>query len=136
MRITTQMKRDAERMAKRMSALTDSKFEFEPKIVGNTDIEFYGPNYFDMQDKGVQGIKSGSSKAGYKYKKPYDVPASAFSDYTSDVSHQFAIARSVENKGIKAKEYVKEFKTDTQLLDIITDFGEEMITSTIDNINN
>ena len=127
MKVTTQMKRDADRMSSRMRELTDNKFEFDAKITGDVDIEFYGPDYFEMQDKGVQGIKSGSSKAGYKYKKPYNIPASSFSKYTSDKSAQFAIARSVENKGIKAKNYTDKFMRDESILDLIADIYAELI---------
>ena len=116
----------------RLREITDMKFTFEVKY-RNGELIVTSADYFAFQDQGVKGIKSGSSKAGYKFKKPYDLPASAFKDYTSDVSHQFAIARSIENKGIKAKEYTKDFDTDRRLYDIIADMYEEIIINKINN---
>ena len=112
----TDAHRAAENIVLRMKKLTDNKFTFEYKLT-NDGIEFYSADYFDYVNKGVEGIKSGKSKAGYKYKAPYDIPASAFSKYTSDRSAQFAIARSVENKGIKAQDYTEKFDKDKSIID-------------------
>lgn len=131
MKITNKAKRAADRVADRLGKITKDKFEFDVKLRGDVELNFYTEPYFKYVDQGVKGIKSGSSKAGYKYKKPYNIPASSFSKYTSNTSEQFAIARSVENKGIKAKEYIKDFIVDRDVDDLVSSLGKIII---IDNI--
>lgn len=89
-----------------------------------------GEEYFLYNDAGVAGTMSGTSKAGFKYgdKAP---PASAFSKYTSDKSAQFAIAVSIKQHGIKAKNYTELFMNDSIILDLIADLYEEILIITI-----
>lgn len=74
-------------------------------VVKKTVLAIVAPSYAKYQDKGVAGNSSGKSLAGYKFgsKMP---PPSAFSRYTSDTGEQFAIARSIQKKGFKAKKYI------------------------------
>ena len=77
-------------------------------------------DYYKFIDQGVAGTESGSSKGGFKYgnKMP---PASAFSKYTSDKNAQFAIAKSIQKKGIEAKNYTKEIEDADIFEDTIED---------------
>ncbi len=70
------------------------------------NIEIKAPLYAKYQDKGVKGIESGRSLAGYKFgsKMP---PPKAFSRYASKEKEQFAIAKSVHKKGIPAKKHIE-----------------------------
>ena len=79
-----------------------------PKVrveVKRTKLFINAPYYAKFQDKGVAGNKSGKSLAGYKFKGKMPPPV-VFEKYTSDVSEQFAIAKSIQKKGFKAKKYI------------------------------
>ena len=79
-----------------------------PKVkveVRRTTLFINAPSYAKYQDKGVAGNKSGKSLAGYKYGSEMP-PPSAFSRYTDDKGEQFAIAKSIQEKGFKAKKYI------------------------------
>jgi hypothetical protein len=121
----------AQKICDRMKTLTDDKFEFEYKIT-DEGIEFITEDYFALQDDGVKGLKSGSSKAGYKFDAPYNIPPSAFAKYTSDKNKQFAIARSVENRGITPKNYVDKFNKDKIIFGLLEDIYAEFIKNIID----
>jgi len=118
--------RHIRRLNKRLSELTRDKFKFESEVNKDT-INIYGEDYFKFQDEGVKGIESGKSEGGHKFKKPYNIPASSFSKYTSDKSAQFAMARSVEKKGIKPKNYTDKFAKDPEIDNIVEDIYADMI---------
>lgn len=101
----------------RMSQLTDNKFVFEGTINGNV-LEFSTEMYYKFQDKGVKGTVSGSSKEGYSFSEAMP-PPSAFSKYASSTNAQFAIAKSIQQKGIKAHNYTDKISNDSQILDMI-----------------
>ena len=75
-------------------------------IVTKNKLLITAPFYAKFQDKGVKGVKSGKSLAGYKYGKRGAPPPAAFSRYTTDISEQFAISRSIYQNGFKAKKYI------------------------------
>lgn len=65
------------------------------------EMDYYGV----YQDQGVSGLKR-------KYDTPFTFrdkmpPISAFSSYTSNLSEQFAIAKSIQTWGIKPKNFIK-----------------------------
>jgi hypothetical protein len=66
------------------------------------DIEML--NYGEFQDKGVNGTER-SFGSPYSFRK--QIPSSSFSGYTSNISGQFAIARSVMKKGIRPKNFIE-----------------------------
>jgi hypothetical protein len=128
----------------------DGKIEVFPNSVG---IEFFMEDYGEFQDKGVKGVKSGESKAGYSYKDKMP-PPSKFDAWTvrkgiaprdskgkfmSRKSLNFAIAKSVFNHGIKPSQFfTKAFETAFRKLpdDLILDYGlqaEEQFLFMLDN---
>lgn len=76
-------------------------------------------DYYKFVDDGVKGVEGGTGKYSFKSKMP---PASAFSKYTSDVNHQFAIARSVYQNGIKAKDITDKSITEADINNFATDY--------------
>lgn len=113
------------KLAGRLNNLSDDKYDLEVVRRGST-LKVFGDDYFKFQDQGVKGTKSGSSDAGYAYgdKMP---PPNSFSKYTADRSKQFAIARSVQQKGIAAEGYTKEFENDVVIDDIMEDLFKVLI---------
>lgn len=107
--------RYADNIIKRMREITNNKFEFTYEITSE-GISFKSDDYFKFQSQGVKGDESGNSKDGYSYKGKMP-PPSAFSKYTNDKSKQFAIAKSVQKKGIEAKDYMKKFDEDAVIKD-------------------
>lgn len=93
------------RVPKNTGALANS---IKTKIEKTEDgfiVEYEMLGYGVFQDKGVSGLKK-------KYDTPYTFkdkmpPAKVFSKYTSSLSEQFAIARSVYTWGIKPKNFIK-----------------------------
>jgi len=75
-------------------------------LVTRNKLYIKAPYYAKFQDKGVKGVSGGSSLAGYKYGKRGAPPPAAFARYTTDISEQFAISRSIYQKGFKAKKYI------------------------------
>ncbi len=75
-------------------------------------------DYYKFVDDGVKGIEGGAGKYFFKDKIP---PASAFAAYTTDLSSQFAIARSVYKNGIKAKDITDKSITDIDIDKFATD---------------
>jgi hypothetical protein len=104
-------------------------------------IDFEMASYGKYQDEGVNGVglvqtKSGRADKGFKVNRPVTKtapfsfkskmpPASVFSGYTSNLSEQFAIARSVFIFGIKPKNFIKPAVEKAK--DKIKDFAEEDI---------
>lgn len=126
MRLSIQEKKILDGIVRRMKEI--SGMDFSIKLTDD-GMDFISEDYFKFQDSGVAGTKSGNSSAGYKFgdKMP---PASSFSKYTSDVNAQFAIAKSVQQEGIKAKNYSDEFAKDPYINSKIEEFYYERITST------
>lgn len=83
--------------------LTENSYEV------NILMNYYG----DFLDKGVNGIGPATpkSKRGVVTGSPYSfkkmIPSSAFSKYTSSLSGQFAMARSVARNGIVARNFIE-----------------------------
>jgi hypothetical protein len=123
--ITHTMKRKANEIVVRMKHITNNKFRFTYKITED-GIEFESDEYFKFQDDGVKGLKSGRTEGNYEYKSPLNIPASAFSEYTKDKSHQFAIARSIENKGITPKNYIDDINEDIKIYELIEEIYAEI----------
>lgn len=73
--------------------------------VNGTKLELEALDYFEFQDKGVNGKKNKhGSIYSYKKKKP---PAKAFLSYTGgDLSHAFAISNSIYMNGLRPKNYL------------------------------
>lgn len=70
------------------------------------DIELKALEYFAYQDEGVNGTQvNRGSQFSYRDKMP---PASAFKPYANSLGGQFAIAKSIQQKGIPAKSFFKE----------------------------
>ena len=60
-------------------------------------------DYFEFIDKGVSGTqRKFNTPFSYKTKSP---PASAFKSVTNSLSGQFAIARSIKERGIRPKNF-------------------------------
>jgi len=90
---------------------------------GNFTVTVEMDDYGFYQDQGVNGVgyvqtKSGRADKRYKVNRsvvknaPFSYkdkmpPASAFSAYTSNVGHQYAIAWSVYRNGIRPKNFIK-----------------------------
>lgn len=125
MRENSTIKKLLMNLGKRLQVLTGNEFEFDCTLT-TEGINVESDYFMSFVDQGVKGTKSGSSKAGFKYgnKMP---PPSAFEKYTSDKSTQFAIAKSVQQKGIKAKNYTDKFMQDYKVLDIVADIYAEQI---------
>jgi len=76
-------------------------------------------DYYKFIDDGVKGVEGGTGKYSFKSKMP---PASAFAKYTSDINQQFAIARSVYQNGIKAKDITDKSITESEIDTFATDY--------------
>ena len=76
--------------------------------------------WFPFQDQGVSGTKV-HRVTPFKYtdKMP---PPNSFSKYTNDKSGKFAIAKSIQQDGIKPHDYMDKFDRDSRLQDLIADF--------------
>ena len=118
------------RIIDRMNLLSDNKYNFEYKIADD-GIDFISDSWFIEQSEGVAGTESGSSNEGMQFRAKMP-PASSFSRYHSDKSVQFAIAKSVQKKGIKAKNFAKLFNADRVIQDNLINIYEEIIVDTID----
>lgn len=127
---TKEVKAAAKRIINQMNKLSDNNFDFEYEITDD-GIEFISDTWFKYQSEGVKGTKSGKSNEGFKYGKKMP-PPSAFKSYTSDKSSQFAIAKSVQTKGIKGKDYAKDFNNDKIINDNIELIYLEFIYQAID----
>ena len=117
---------------KRIEAIVGGGFDIEVEIERDGDIILVGEDYYKFNDDGVAGTESGSSKKGYRYGNRMP-PPSAFSKYTNDKSAQFAIAKSIQKEGIKAKNYTDKINRDRQVEDIIDDILLDYVDQTIDN---
>ena len=82
-------------------------------------IEIEALDYYKFIDDGVKGVEGGTGKYGFKSKMP---PIKAFASYTDDLSHQFAIARSIYKNGIKAKNITDKSITDSEIDKFATDY--------------
>jgi len=104
--ISKEMQKVSKKIEAKINQIGTPTVKLRVKIVKDTvNIEIEAPFYAKIQDKGVKGIHSGKSIAGYKFKKDMP-PPDKFSRYTSDPKEQFLIARSVWRKGIPAKKYI------------------------------
>jgi len=124
------IKTSANKIIDRMNVLSDNKYNFEYKITDD-GIDFISDSWFIFQSEGVKGSESGNSNEGMAYRDKMP-PPSAFSRYTSDKSKQFAIAKSVQQKGVKAKNYAKKFSDDMIIQDNMEKIYREFIYQTID----
>ena len=107
------MRRAIDTILRRMKELSDKEFEFEYRFT-NEGIEFYSDDYFKFQDEGVSGTKKATTGTTYKYKSKMP-PPSAFSKYSSDLSVQFAIAKSIQQEGIEGQDFTKDFMKDRKI---------------------
>jgi hypothetical protein len=65
------------------------------------DVEVGGLEYFQYLDQGVNGLKvNRGSQFSYRDKMP---PPSAFKAYSNSLGGQFAIAKSIQENGIKPR---------------------------------
>ena len=104
--ISKEVKKVAVKIENKINSKNIPKVSVRTEVKGEqVQIIIDAPDYAKYQDKGVAGVDSGRSLAGYKYKNKMP-PPDAFSRYTSDKSGQFAIAKSIYNKGIPAKKYI------------------------------
>ena len=70
------------------------------------EMEFVALDYFTYQDEGVNGTQvNRGSQFSYRDKMP---PTSAFKSYSNSLGGQFAIAKSIQQKGIAPKRFFKE----------------------------
>ena len=121
--LTPNIKRAANIIVRRMGTITKDKFKFTYTFSPD-GINFTTDDFFMYQDQGVNGTEVNKSITPFKYgaKMP---PPSSFSKYSSDKSIQFAIAKSVQQKGIKAQDYIEDFERDTIIDDnLVTIFAE------------
>ena len=102
-------------------------------------IEFEMEQYGWFQNEGVNGVgfkqtKGGTPDKRYKSNRPvvrnapYSFrdkmpPASAFSGYTTSLSGQFAIAKSIYRTGIKGKHFIEPIieRAQDKLVDLVTE---------------
>ena len=89
-------------------------------------------DYYKFIDEGVKGVESGSGKYYFKDKMP---PANAFAKFTKDLGHQFAIARSIYQKGIKPKNITDKSITDSELDKFATDYTNAVFEDFADEQN-
>lgn len=124
-KINSTIKKHADKVVKQMDRISGGDFDFKYKITDD-GIEFISDDYFIYQSQGVKGTEDGKSREGFKYthKMP---PPSAFSKYASDRGGQFAIAKSIQQKGIKAKNYAEKFNTDKIINDNLEKIYEEFV---------
>jgi len=114
---------------------------------------FLMEDYGEFQDKGVKGVKSGRSEAGYSFKSKMPPPATLdkwivrrgiaprdkSGKFMSRKSIAFAIARSIYNKGIEPSRFFTDaFEGAFKKLpnELVTDFGlrvEEQFLYMLDN---
>ena len=113
-----------------LSNLTDGKFEFEVRLEDD-GMGIYAVEYYQMQDRGVSGTKKKfNTPFQYKDKMP---PPSAFSKYTGDKSKQFAIAKSIQTKGIKPHKYFEAIENSDKLSKLIEDAYEHAVEEEVYN---
>lgn len=114
---------DTKRRARKLKASGKGQKSIRGELTvyqtANFSLAFYMADYMEYQDKGVSGIKSGTSLAGYKYTNKMP-PASAFDRWSIRrgiaprdeggrflvrKSINFALARHIYNRGIKPKQF-------------------------------
>ena len=117
-----------DKMRLRVEYLSDDDYTWTIKFSKSSGFTFQSEEYFDYQDKGVKGteVNQNTSATPYKYgtKMP---PPSSFTRYTKDRGAQFAIAKSIQRKGIKGKNYIRKFNEDPVMSKLITEFYQIQI---------
>ena len=128
-KLTPLMRKYLDAVVRRMNVISKNQYDFTYELTDD-GIDFISDEWFIQQSEGVAGTESGKSNEGmkFRYKMP---PPSSFSKYTNDKSHQFAIAKTIQQKGIKAQNYAKEFSRDTLIRDNIEKVYREAIIQTI-----
>jgi hypothetical protein len=94
------------RVPRNTAALSKSiKGKLSGDIGDTIEMEFKALDYFSYQDQGVSGTKvKRNTPFSYKDKMP---PTSAFKGYANTLGGQFAMAKSIKEKGIKPKNYFR-----------------------------
>lgn len=91
------------RVPRQSTALSKS---IKGKLSDNGDMEFTALDYFAYQDEGVSGTKvKRNTPFTYREKMP---PISAFKAYSKTLGGQYAIAKSIQLKGIKPNNFFKD----------------------------
>lgn len=116
------------KIEERANYLSDNLFVFKFSIAKDLTMSFTTEYYYKFQDDGVKGIKSGKSKSNYSFKDSMP-PPSAFSKYSGDINIQFAIAKSVQQKGIEPKDITNKIIKDN----IIANLYEDLLVTIIEN---
>jgi hypothetical protein len=95
------------RVPRKSAALSKSiKGTLTGDIGSDVEMEFKALEYFAYQDQGVSGTKvKRNTPFSYKDKMP---PASAFKSYANTLGGQFAMAKSIQENGIKPKNFFKD----------------------------
>ena len=99
--------------------LADSFHALNPQEVnGNIHIDIEAADYYDFQNKGVAGTKSGSSQADYKFK--YDNP----SEKMVDAIKEWGVKAGLSSTNVK-KEYTvsAQEKKDTSISEYDVNYG-------------
>jgi hypothetical protein len=121
--IQTYLQKLKSRVPKNTGALNKSISGEVNQEQGGISLEFKALEYFAYQDEGVNGTQiNRGSQFSYKDKQP---PTSAFRAYSNTLGGQFAIARSIREKGIPAKGFFKD-EADNDLKDLPTAILEDV----------
>ena len=108
------------KLERRFKELTNNEFEFKA-VVTSDGIQMESDYWYQFQDQGVQGTKM-SSIAPFKFTDRKMPPPSSFSKYTQDKSRQFAIAKTVQQDGIEAKDYSLKYMRDAEVRKLIEEY--------------
>ena len=129
---TNKIYRATERIKSRIDSIVHRHFNVEVDIESDGTIDINAEDYFKYQDDGVRGTEGGNTRGGYRYNDKMP-PPSSFSKYTADKQAQFAIAKSIQQKGIKPHDYTREILRDGTISDCLEDIMLDYVEQTIDN---
>jgi hypothetical protein len=104
------------RVPRNSGALSKSiKGKLSGDLSSNVEMEFTALDYFAYQDEGVNGTKV-NRQSPFSYKDKM-LPTSAFKSYANTLGGQFAMAKSIQQNGIKPKNFFKQ-EIDNDLNDL------------------
>lgn len=110
---------------KELNKLTGGKFHFTAEVDEEGIVIYADEDYYSFNDEGVSGTeRKYNTRFSYTDKMP---PASSFSKYSSDRSTQFAIAKSIQKKGIKPKHYSEKIEDSKKLQELVEAAYENVV---------
>jgi hypothetical protein len=122
-KVTTDLRKYIEEHAKNTGALAQSVVYFP---TGALSFEIQADNYYKFVDQGVNGIATNHSSV-FSFKTPfvsYNM-AKAIQEWKGmDMSHAFAIASNIKQRGLKPKEITENVINDKVLEMIANDLTE------------